>query len=195
MTDEIKSEQESQKKQIMITGTNNRYQMKKVTQKKALPKKRVLVESWNLEPEFYTYEKQIELLEQIKQNDYATLSNFPLLNKEIERKIQGYRQQDVDKKVLDSEKIVKLLNVIQMLIESQLNCYYCKTQIFVLYEMSRENSQWTLDRIDNDLGHNIDNILICCLKCNLKRRRTNKDKFLMTKQLNIVRDGLRDGLL
>ena len=110
MTDEIKSEQESQKKQIMITGTNNRYQMKKVTQKKALPKKRVLVESWNLEPEFYTYEKQIELLEQIKQNDYAPLSNFPLLNKEIERKIQGYRQQDVDKKVLDSEKIVKLLN-------------------------------------------------------------------------------------
>ena len=53
--------------------------------------------------------------------------------------------------------------------------------------MARENYQWTLDRIDNDQGHNIDNILISCLECNLKRRCRSKDKFLMGKQLKIMR--------
>ena len=42
-----------------------------------------------------------------------------------------------------------------------------------------------LDRINNDLGHNKDNVKIACLGCNLKRRRLNMDKFLFTKQLKI----------
>ena len=28
--------------------------------------------------------------------------------------------------------------------------------------------QWTLDRIDNNIGHSKENVVICCLKCNLK---------------------------
>jgi hypothetical protein len=52
--------------------------------------------------------------------------------------------------------------------------------------MVRENKQWTLDRIDNNLGHNEDNVVIACLECNLKRRRTNQSKFLFTKQLKIT---------
>ena len=32
-------------------------------------------------------------------------------------------------------------------------------------------------RIDNDLSHTDDNVIVACLKCNLQRRRQNKDKF------------------
>jgi len=66
-------------------------------------------------------------------------------------------------------------------------CYYCKHQMFILYEVSREMKQWTIDRIDNDKGHNNDNYHLACLECNLKRRRQTDDKFLFTKQLKIIR--------
>ena len=63
----------------------------------------------------------------------------------------------------------------------------CVQKVFLLYEVVRESNQWTLDRINNDIGHNSDNCVLACLKCNLKRRRTGADAFLFTKQLNIVK--------
>jgi hypothetical protein len=59
--------------------------------------------------------------------------------------------------------------------------------MYILYENVREPKQWTVDRINNDLGHNIDNYVLACLDCNLKRRCRSSDKFLFTKQLNIIR--------
>ena len=49
-------------------------------------------------------------------------------------------------------------------------------------------SQWTLDRINNDIGHNIGNLVISCLKCNLKRRRINQHSFMITKNMTIKRE-------
>jgi hypothetical protein len=57
----------------------------------------------------------------------------------------------------------------------------------VLYDISREMRQWSVDRIDNDKGHNINNYHLACLECNLKRRRRTDEKFLFTKQLNIIK--------
>ena len=57
----------------------------------------------------------------------------------------------------------------------------------IKYNNYRDKQQWTLDRIDNDLGHNNENVKIACLECNLKRRRINMEKFLFTKQLNIIK--------
>ena len=60
----------------------------------------------------------------------------------------------------------------------------------LIYKEVRAKKQWTLDRIDNDIGHNNGNVIISCLECNLKRRRTNMDKFKFTKQLRIVKKNL-----
>ena len=49
-------------------------------------------------------------------------------------------------------------------------------------------NQWTVDRIDNSIGHDIENIVISCLKCNLQRRSRSSDKFLQTKQMVIKRE-------
>ena len=38
---------------------------------------------------------------------------------------------------------------------------------------------------NKNLGHNSKNVVIACLQCNLKRRRTNKDAFMFTKNLII----------
>ena len=51
-----------------------------------------------------------------------------------------------------------------------------------LYKISRDPLQWTLDRIDNSIGHTNDNVIICCLKCNLERRCKNSNAFLFTKK-------------
>jgi len=172
-------ESNANSKKIVISGTSTRYQIKKVTEKKAPPKKRVLVESWNLDPVYYTHEMQLSILH--KQTD------FSLFFQQIERKIQGYKHQDVEKKMFDSSKFVNLEYVLNLLSDSQMQCYSCKEKVFVLYEMARENCQRTLDRIDNAVGHNIENVLISCLECNLKRRCRSKDKFLMGKQMQILR--------
>jgi hypothetical protein len=53
-------------------------------------------------------------------------------------------------------------------------------------------TQWSVDRINNNLGHNIDNFHLACLDCNLKRRRRTDDSFLFTKQLNVKKQGIQD---
>ena len=57
----------------------------------------------------------------------------------------------------------------------------------LLYNTTRDPNQWTLDREDNSIGHNNDNLIICCLSCNLKRRKTEKDKFLFTKKMKLIK--------
>ena len=55
----------------------------------------------------------------------------------------------------------------------------------LFYKECKQDNQWTLDRIDNSMGHNTNNVVISCLECNLKRRNTDLKKFLYTKQLSI----------
>jgi hypothetical protein len=59
--------------------------------------------------------------------------------------------------------------------------------MLIIYDKSRENRQWTIDRIDNDKGHNCDNYHLSCFECNIKRRRQSDEKFLFTKQLTIIK--------
>ena len=44
-------------------------------------------------------------------------------------------------------------------------------------------NQWTLDRINNDIGHFKDNVVICCLRCNLKKGTKNDEHFKFAKQM------------
>ena len=107
------------------------------------------------------------------------------LLKYLKKKIVGYKQQDIKKNKLDNDNFISLEKVIELLVISKLQCFYCKKNIKIKYTEKRDYNQWTLDRINNDLGHNKDNVKIACLGCNLKRRRLNMDKFLFTKQLKI----------
>ena len=152
------------------------------------PKKRVDVDKWNLSEEFLLPSKQLDLIKEIYNNEYKfTNTENKLIIQQIERKISGYKQQDTDKNILNIEKIVNLKQIIQSLINCDLKCYYCASEMAVLYELVREHKQWTVDRIDNDLGHDYDNFVLACLECNLKRRRRSKEAYFFTKNLNIVK--------
>jgi len=108
------------------------------------------------------------------------------VKKEVERKLYGYKNQDIKKKKLD-KTLISYQECLEKLVISKLKCYYCKTNCLLAYENVREKNQWTLDRLDNSKGHNKDNVVISCLGCNLKRRTTDDKKFKFTKQMRVVK--------
>jgi hypothetical protein len=78
-------------------------------------------------------------------------------------------------------------NVLELFTTQLFNCYYCHEKCLLFYKYVREYKQWTLDRIDNSIGHISENVIISCLQCNLKRRNTNKDKFYQGCNLKITK--------
>lgn len=189
-----------EQKTINITGTHNKYQMNKlIKERKTEPKKREVSKKWSFPEEYYNYEKQMKLINAISIKNLENKLENKLENnledeitqtviQEINKKIYGYKHQDILKKKLDASAFIDFNCVIQKMIECELKCRYCKCVMSVLYDITREMKQWSVDRIDNDKGHNKDNFHLACLDCNLKRRRRTDEKFLFTKQLNIVKN-------
>jgi hypothetical protein len=179
-------------KKINISGTNNKYKMKQLINNnnnlEKETKKRVQSEKWTFQEEHFEYSNQIKMTNDILKNAckfYDDVSKIAI--QEINRKITSYKQQDTLKKRYDEDKFLTFESVINKMVECELKCRYCQNEMNVLYDVSREMRQWSVDRVDNDLGHNIDNYHLACLECNLKRRRRTDEKFLFTKQLNIVK--------
>lgn len=184
-------------KKISISGINNKYQIKKLTQERKEEKQRSITQKWNISDDYYDFSKQMELIKNIYinfENKEEFIEIHGIFIREIERKIYNYRQQDLLKSILNPEKFITIKDIIYKLCECNLNCYYCKDEMFILYKMVRESKQWSVDRIINSNGHNKDNIVLSCLECNLKRRNKNKDSFLFTKQLKIVRDNFNENM-
>jgi hypothetical protein len=151
-------------------------------------RKRVETENCSFTLEDYAYENQVNNIKKIIENSYKFIDEITKITiQQINKKIYGYKQQDIIKKRLNNDKFITLESVINKMVECELKCYYCRTEMNVLYDISREMKQWTVDRIDNELGHNIDNYYLACLECNLKRRRRSDEKFLFTKQLKLTK--------
>jgi hypothetical protein len=107
------------------------------------------------------------------------------VKREIAQKISGYKSQDVRKELFDEGHLITATSVVEKLVVSKLRCNYCGGVVKVLFTCVRDKQQWTLDRVDNDMGHSTDNTVICCLKCNLERRVLDSEKFTFTKQMRI----------
>jgi hypothetical protein len=189
----------SEDKKIFINGTNNKYQINKLKKEPITIKKKKDVERWGIPIQFFEEEKQIDILEDLilllegKSNIInnckldLTEEHYKIIQSLINKKLSSYKQQDIIKKRLDNQNFIQIEEVIDIFKKNQLSCYYCNEKVCLLYEIVRENKQWTLDRINNNIGHNSGNCVLACLSCNLKRRRIGADAFLFTKQLNIVK--------
>ena len=195
----LKTDENTSKKRIILTNSDKKTEIKNIQKKEKEKKMRVETNTWGLDNEDLAFETQLELLRQIsdslvktKEAIKETKDNKEITNKErqmivshIKTKLSSYKQQDILKKKYLPENFVSYNDVITLLSQSNMKCYYCSCETYLLYEIVREMKQWSLDRINNDIGHNKNNLVICCLECNLKRRRTNKDAFFFTKNLKI----------
>ena len=128
------------------------------------------------------YDEQLQELNNLILNINSTKNIYKT---KIQTKINSYKKQDIDKKKLDTDKFINLNQTCELLQQSNLKCYYCDCHVSIVYNIKRDLKQWSLDRINNNYGHNYDNVVISCLDCNLKRRKLNHSKFKFTKQMVI----------
>ncbi len=146
--------------------------------------KRANVSNWkNIFPDFGHF-KQIEYLNKLFLDQ--TYIGMDIVRKQIQNKLLNYKNQDRIKNK-DITKEISFEDCLEKLVVSKLTCVYCRKYCMILYEEVRNPSQWTLDRIDNSIGHSKDNVVVCCLSCNIKRGVMNDEKFKFTKQLKIIK--------
>jgi len=136
----------------------------------------------------YLCENQINMLQTITESGDAGKLNHQCIFvlQEINKKIGGYKTQDKMKGLFDPTAFVDEAYVLQLLLGSHLDCFYCKKKTNVLYQQVREPSQWSLERIDNSMGHNKGNVVIACLSCNLSRKTMYHERFAFTKQMGKI---------
>ncbi len=164
-------------KKINIIGKHNQDKLNKVVN----PKRGVIISS-SIDFSGITmdHRSQIEYANKIFLDQSFNIK--PFIEREITNKIYGYKRQDIEKKILNNEKLINYESTIEKIVESKLKCFYCKCEMALLYENVRQKNQWTLDRIDNDMGHNYDNVVIACLECNVRRKRLNSERFEFSKK-------------
>jgi hypothetical protein len=106
------------------------------------------------------------------------------IRREVTAKVAAYAAQDV-RAHRPRPEALNFEAAIEKLIVSSGRCLYCRKRVRVLYSEVRDPIQWTLDRVDNSMPHDPDNVVVACLGCNLARRRTIQAKFLMAKRLKL----------
>jgi hypothetical protein len=160
-------------------------------------------DKWIFNKNDLTYEKQLDIIKQIyyKLNEPKSVNlldeslnintidnNCNFVIQQLKNKLYSYKSQDNEKKKYNTDCFVNMKYVIELLIQSNLKCYYCKNNVKILYEIVREQEQWTLDRLDNDIGHNINNVVISCLKCNIRKKIIHPERYVNTKKcINVVK--------
>ena len=138
--------------------------------------------------DYYSHRVQIELVNKLFLDE--KIPDGKQVKQTIVKKLYGYKSQDIQKQLFDINWFISLDDVIECLVNSKMKCFYCKDICQLLYKDCLSKKQWTLDRIDNNMGHNIDNVVICCLDCNIKRGDMDYDRFKKGKDIKIVRNQL-----
>lgn len=175
-------------KKIILTGA-----FKASFQKEHLKRKVTNLKKWNFTNEEITsYEIQWNVMKYIYENmtndDILINDNKSLISiyvQEIKKKIYGYKSQDQIKNIYNETQFIDFGKIMQLFINCEMKCFYCKNCVKIIYERVREPNQWSLERINNNIGHNVDNVVIACLNCNLKRNTMYHERFVFTKQMNI----------
>jgi 5-methylcytosine-specific restriction endonuclease McrA len=161
----------------------------KIIQEKEKSKRVITAKKqWIFAEEHLHFDNEIKIIKELREptNEVLPKSNRFVLQ-QINQKIYGYKSQDIQKDKLSTDELVTIEYVLNLMVETNLECYYCKEKVKVLYEFVRDPKQWSLDRIDNDYGHNRNNVKIACLSCNLRRKTMYHDRYLFTKQIGTIK--------
>ena len=108
-----------------------------------------------------------------------------IILRQIKKKFYSYKSQDKLKHKYDEENHITVDELIQKLYDSNMKCYYCNCDLKIIYKGKNEKNQWSLERLNNNIGHYGTNTCISCLECNLTRNTGNHEYFKMGKQMVI----------
>ena len=178
-------DEQNTNKHIVIETTVSK-KTKKVTTEK--PKKQRV---FTKKPYWATISDQLVEQEacglyELLQDDDTSSDTSKLISQQVRSKISGYASQDRLKGLYLRDQFVQFQQILDLFRETEMKCYYCKETTQLLYEHVREPKQWTLERLDNSLGHNHGNVVIACLKCNLRRRTMASERYVKTKAMSKI---------
>jgi len=180
-------------KKIDILGKRNQDKMKQMADPEAVIERKVPKHKLvSLSDEIYTADQSL-VLDILKYNiadkslgisisDSSAQSISTHLIREIDTKRKAYIYQDKNHKIYDPRFSITTDRIVELLVSSELLCHYCREICQVAYKEAMCRRQWTLDRIDNNYGHNDTNVVIACLDCNLKRGTMDSERFRQGKQ-------------
>ena len=97
---------------------------------------------------------------------YLTETSIGNEDEIILHKINDYKSQDKAKGRNITSDYVTINDVKKLLFKQENKCYVCGDNVITEEWQSNCLYQFTLDRIDNKLPHNKNNVLICCYYCN-----------------------------
>lgn len=179
-------------KKIEIQGKRNQDKMKQMDDPNAIiEKKRPKYRGSIIPDDFYSEDQSLglTLLKEHTTNetamDHDDGANHTILShilRDIDAKRKAYIYQDKQHNIYDPRYTVSTNKIVELLVNAELLCHYCREICQVTYKESMCRRQWTLDRIDNNYGHNDMNVVIACLDCNLKRGTMDAERFRMGKQ-------------
>ena len=162
-------------KAICIVGKHSKYQMNKIVsdvERKSESRK------LELEEQFYSHRIQLDLIRSMvcveDELPLQYVSAVPVFVRHIKEKLSGYLSQDRLQGRVNDGVHISYMSALQKIVDCDQKCYYCCEDVLLLYTVVRESMQWTLDRIDNDVRHTADNVVVSCRDCNLSKRRSQK---------------------
>ncbi|RHZ44471.1 hypothetical protein Glove_724g33 [Diversispora epigaea] len=85
----------------------------------------------------------------------------------ISGKLVGYMNQDKKK---DREFNLSIDYILKLKDLQENKCELCLNEMLWEWDVSIDSDQWTVDRINNDLGHIEGNVHLTCLECNRNHR-------------------------
>jgi hypothetical protein len=136
--------------------------------------------------EIYNIENHRIFLDKLIHN--IDFSYNKIIMKELKQKHASYKSQDKKNNKYDQEQHISYSQLLNKLQSSQLTCFYCKDNLLLMYRNKNEKKQWSLERLNNNLGHYDTNTCIACLQCNLQRRNENYEYFQKAKQWKIFKN-------
>jgi 5-methylcytosine-specific restriction endonuclease McrA len=167
----------------LVLDPPSRQNEPKQNEPKEKQKKRIAESTeWASISQHLDVESQKRLLRDISDPTKEKTEAADSLIRMMKTKISGYKSQDNAKNVYDETRFIGLEEVVEALLSSDLKCFYCKRDVQLMYEYVREPRQWTLDRMNNQQGHNRGNVEIACLECNLRRKTMYHERYVYTKQ-------------
>ena len=88
----------------------------------------------------------------------------------IKNMVKNSKDSDIKYNRFDELNFINKLYVKNLIVHSNNKCYYCFCDLqYIKYDINLA----TIERINNDLGHNIGNCVIACRKCNFSRVGNN----------------------
>jgi hypothetical protein len=112
---------------------------------------------------------------------------------EFRGKLSVYRSGDLKRwgeGCLTKENTPTWEDIAMMMVEKQCKCFYCHVPYIVRYKNVHDPLQWSVDRIDNSKPHSKGNIVISCLRCNLRRRQREHKEFYDCRNITIEKEGV-----